>query len=64
MEADVEALLVNRVAAKRAYYTVPIDVCFELIGLIRLHWRGFSGGDKVWEEVERFFARLDNNSGS
>ena len=62
MEADVEALLVNRVAAKREYYIVPIDVCFELIGLIRLHWRGFSGGDKVWEEVERFFAKLDHNS--
>jgi Family of unknown function (DUF5947) len=62
MEADVEALLVNRVGTKRGYYIVPIDVCFELIGLIRLHWRGFSGGDKVWEEVERFFAKLDNNS--
>jgi Family of unknown function (DUF5947) len=62
MEADVEALLVNRVGTKREYYVVPVDVCFELIGLIRLHWRGFSGGDKVWEEVERFFAKLDTNS--
>ena len=62
MEADVEALLVNRVGTKREYYIVPVDVCFELIGLIRIHWRGLSGGDKVWEEVERFFAKLDTNS--
>jgi hypothetical protein len=50
------------VGTKREYYVVPVDVCFELIGLIRLHWRGFSGGDKVWEEVERFFAKLDTTS--
>ena len=58
MAADVEALLVNRVGAKREYYIVPIDLCFELIGLIRVHWRGLSGGDKVWEEVDKFFSKL------
>jgi hypothetical protein len=55
---DVEALLVNRVGTKREYYIVPIDLCFELIGLIRVYWRGLSGGDKVWEEVEIFFSKL------
>jgi hypothetical protein len=55
---DVEALLVNRVGTKRDYYLVPIDVCFELVGLIRVHWRGLSGGDLVWDEIEKFFARL------
>jgi Family of unknown function (DUF5947) len=58
MKPDVEALLVNRVGAKREYYVVPIDVCFELVGLIRLHWRGLSGGDAVWQQVEGFFNRL------
>ena len=62
MEADVEALLVNRVGARREYYIVPIDICFELIGLIRVHWRGLSGGEKVWEEVEKFFSKLKANS--
>jgi hypothetical protein len=62
MAADVEALLVNRVGSKREYYIVPIDLCFELIGLIRVHWRGFSGGDKVWEEVEKFFSKLRANA--
>jgi hypothetical protein len=58
MNPDVEALLVNRVGTKREYYLVPIDVCFELVGLIRVHWRGLSGGDLAWEEIEKFFARL------
>jgi hypothetical protein len=26
--------------------------------LIRVHWRGLSGGDKVWEEVDKFFSKL------
>ncbi len=58
MQPDVEALLANRLNDAREYYLAPIDVCFELVGLIRLHWRGFSGGDKVWEEIKGFFARL------
>lgn len=58
MEPDTEALLVNRLNGAREYYRAPIDVCFELVGLIRLHWRGFSGGDKVWQEIDRFFSKL------
>jgi hypothetical protein len=59
MSSDVEALLVNRVGAKREHYIVPIDVCFELVGLIRIHWRGLSGGDAVWREIDTFFVRLN-----
>jgi hypothetical protein len=62
MQPDVETLLANRLHGGSEYYLAPIDVCFELVGLIRLHWRGFSGGDKVWQEMERFFARLRENS--
>jgi len=62
MEADVEALLVNRLKASREYFIAPIDGCFELVGLIRMHWRGFSGGDRVWQEIERFFLRLRQDS--
>lgn len=58
MKPDVEALLVNRVDEGEAYYLAPIDACYELVGLIRLHWRGFSGGDAVWNEIDRFFDRL------
>lgn len=63
MEADVEALLANRVGVGRGlaaaeYYIVPIDACYELVGLIRLHWRGLSGGSEVWKEVGAFFTDL------
>jgi len=58
MQTDVEALLVNRLAGTGEYYMAPIDVCFELSGLIRLHWRGLSGGEKVWREIRHFFEQL------
>jgi hypothetical protein len=59
MKPNVEALLANRIGAAREYYIAPIDVCYELVGLIRMHWRGLSGGDAVWREIEAFFARLE-----
>jgi hypothetical protein len=59
LEPDVEALLVNRVGAARDYYRVPIDECYRLIGLLRNHWRGLSGGTQVWEQVGRFFSGLE-----
>lgn len=62
MEPDVEALLANRVGAARGvaaeYYIVPIDECYKLVGLIRLHWHGLSGGTEVWREVGKFFSSL------
>jgi hypothetical protein len=58
MAPDVEALLVNRVGTAREYFIAPIDVCFELVGLIRMHWRGLSGGSEAWREIGEFFARL------
>jgi hypothetical protein len=68
MESDVEALLVNRVGESRGvapaeYYILPIDECYRLVGLIRTHWRGFSGGTEVWEEIGRFFAALRSKAG-
>ncbi len=63
LEPDVEALLVNRVGQSRGtgvaeYYIVPIDACYRLVGLIRMHWRGLSGGTEVWHEIGSFFANL------
>ncbi len=55
---DVEALLVNRVGGAREYYVAPIDRCYELVGQIRAHWRGLSGGSEVWEAIAAFFAGL------
>ena len=63
LEADVEALLVNRVGEARDCYRAGIDQCYKLVGLIRTHWQGFSGGAKVWEEIGRFMSSLKERSG-
>jgi len=67
MEADVEALLVNRIGHSRGfsqpeYYIVPIDECFKLVGLIRSRWQGLSGGTEVWREIGQFFNTLKARS--
>jgi hypothetical protein len=62
LEADVEALLVNRARGARQQWLVPIDDCYSLAGLIRTRWRGLTGGREVWEEIGRFFEELDRRS--
>ena len=62
MEPDVEALLVNRARGARASWLVPIDDCYGLVGLIRMRWRGLTGGKDVWDEIGRFFSALDRRS--
>jgi len=59
LEADVEALLVNRTRGARRQWLVPLDDCYSLVGLIRLHWRGLTGGKEVWQEIDGFFNGLD-----
>jgi hypothetical protein len=63
LEPDVEALLANRLehacgAGTGEYYLAPIDKCYELVGLIRSHWRGLSGGTDVWKQIGSFFGEL------
>lgn len=58
MKWDVEALLVNRARDAHEYFLVPIDECYSLVGLIRTHWKGLSGGQDVWREIAQFFAVL------
>lgn len=68
LEPDVEALLINRVQNKgggeyyRDHYVVPIDTCYELVGLIRLKWKGLSGGEEVWKAIAIFFADLQKKA--
>jgi len=61
MHSDIEALLVNRIRRpgnSAGHYIAPIDQCYRLVGLLRAHWKGLSGGAEVWEEIDRFFADL------
>jgi hypothetical protein len=67
---DVEGLLVRRgLSSERSRhlgttcaFIVPIDVCYELVGRVRRSWRGFSGGDEAWREIDAFFERIDTRA--
>ncbi len=62
MQSDVEALLVNRVGQTRKYFIAPMDACYELVGLIRMHWRGLAGGEAVWNAIGAFFDKLESGA--
>jgi hypothetical protein len=57
LQPDVEALLFYRPRdAGTECYLVPIDACYHLVGLIKINWRGFDGGQEAWEKIDAFFA--------
>ena len=58
LQRDVEALLVSHVGAAREHYLVSVDQCYRLVGILRRSWRGFSGGEEVWERIGQFFSEL------
>jgi len=58
LEPDVEALLVNRAKGKREHWLLPVDRCYELVGIVRTHWKGFGGGTEVWASLDAFFDTL------
>ena len=53
---DVRAILLRRSTSGYACYLVPVDRCYELVGIVRQSWVGFHGGAEVWARVEGFFA--------
>jgi Family of unknown function (DUF5947) len=59
---DVEALLVYKRPEGFESYVVPIDACYELVGIVRRHWKGFQGGEEAWRAIEGFFAGLRSRS--
>jgi hypothetical protein len=62
IEPDVEALLINRAQGAHEHWIVPIDDCFRLVGVIRTHWKGLTGGKDVWQALTAFFEDLDRRS--
>jgi hypothetical protein len=58
-EPDVRAILLRRSAGGYLCYLVPVDRCYELVGIVRQSWVGFNGGGEVWARVDGFFADLD-----
>ena len=62
LEPDVEALLVYKRSDGFECYVVPIDACYELVGRIRLRWKGFQGGEEAWTAIDAFFAGVRGKS--
>jgi hypothetical protein len=63
VEPDVEAVLIRTGTATAAQcFVVPVDRCYELVGALRLHWRGFDGGQEVRTRIEAFFADVRRRS--
>jgi len=62
-DPDVEAILVfgHRHGGFECFL-VPIHSCYELVGRVKSHWRGFDGGDEAWREIDGYFDRLRAHS--
>jgi Family of unknown function (DUF5947) len=59
---DVEALIVRRTRDVNECFLVPVDVCYELVGRIRMHWSGFDGGEEAQQDITDFFDRVRERS--
>lgn len=57
-EPDVEAFLIAANDDGFECFLVPIDACYELVGRVKLNWKGFDGGEEAWSDIAAFFADL------
>ncbi|MFP5361532.1 MAG: DUF5947 family protein [Thermoleophilia bacterium] len=63
LEADAEALVVNRMVGAHQHAIVPIDECYRLVGLIKSTWEGISGGNAISDAVPKFFEYVRHKAG-
>ncbi|MFJ9024808.1 DUF5947 family protein [Streptomyces sp. NPDC102259] len=62
LEPDVEALLLRRTDGHFECHLVPIDICYELVGRMRLLWQGFDGGAEARAALDAFFADVSRRA--
>ncbi|MGY1503569.1 DUF5947 family protein [Streptomyces sp. QTS52] len=62
LEPDVEALLLRRTDGHCECHLVPIDICYELVGRMRLLWKGFDGGAEARAALDAFFADVSRRA--
>lgn len=72
IQPDVEALLVHTPdrsdgaagagSTDVQAFLVPIDICYELVGHLRMAWRGFDGGQDVRRRLADFFGQVRDRS--
>jgi hypothetical protein len=58
MAPDVEAILVNRTDLGNEVFLIPIDMCYSLVGELRMYWTGFDGGAEVRTALATFMTGL------
>ncbi len=51
---DTEAIFVH----KDEVFLIPIDMCYSLVGELRMYWQGFDGGAEAREALARFLDGL------
>lgn len=61
---EVEAVLVHRVQARPEAWCVPIDLCYRLVGSLRMQWEGITGGAGAGRAVEEFLERVRRQAGA
>jgi hypothetical protein len=59
LQTDVEAILLRRRGAATDCFLIPIDAAYELVGVIRVKWRGFDGGEEVKRAIDAFFETIE-----
>ena len=62
VQPDVEAVLLRHHEDGLTCYVTPVDVCYELVGIVRAHWVGLAGGAEVWSRIDAFFEGLAQRS--
>ncbi|MFI9550645.1 DUF5947 family protein [Nonomuraea endophytica] len=56
---DVEAIVIRDGGdAGVECFLVPVDACYQLVGTVRIHWKGFDGGQEAHERIEEFYSGL------
>jgi hypothetical protein len=58
LDADSEALIVNRMADTPLHVIAPIDVAYQLVGVVKSSWEGISGGRATEDAVAGYFEGL------
>jgi hypothetical protein len=57
-EPEVEAILIRSHEGVVDCFLVPIDICYQLVGMVRMYWKGFDGGQEAHEHIDEFFAEI------
>jgi hypothetical protein len=58
VEPEVEAILIHSVDHGVESFLVPVDACYQLVGTVRMYWKGFDGGEEAHQHVDRFFDQI------